>query len=123
MFFWQAAKDLDSVWIWFYKEVALTVRSTMIAAFLKTDDGDFNYPALLFSLLFLFLIGLNIIQLRKALKSDCIWLVSGHGAHKKFEKGKNPAGFWITFAMYCLGILLFVSIIVVVCFGLLRKSN
>jgi hypothetical protein len=22
MFFWQAAKDFDSVWIWFYKDVA-----------------------------------------------------------------------------------------------------
>lgn len=95
----------------------------MIAAFLKTDNGDFNYPALLVSIAILVVIAFAAVQLRRAIQKGYIWLVDGHGVHKKFEREANSTGFWFMFALYCLSILLFSSIVIVICFGLLRKPD
>jgi hypothetical protein len=95
----------------------------MIAAFLRTDDGDFDYIRLLVSLAFLFLIGFAVVQIRRGFQRGYIWFADGHGVHQKFARDKNPAGFWTMVAIYFASIPLFGLLIAVLCFGLLRKPN
>ena len=98
----------------------------MIAAFLKNVDGDFNYPAAMFSLFLLFCIAGMFLGLYKAFRTGKILFSWTPRTAKTIEfyvkREKNRAGFWLVFALYCLGILLFISLIIVMCFGLLRQS-
>jgi len=95
----------------------------MIAAFLRTDDGNFDYPILLVSLGFLFLMGFAVVQIRRAFQRGYVWFADGHGVHQKFERDKNPTGFWTMVAIYSASIPLFGLLIAVLCFGLLRKPS
>jgi hypothetical protein len=95
----------------------------MIAAFLKTDDGDFNYPVLLVSLALLVLMAFSVVQIRRAFQRGCIWLADGHGAHQKFERDKNPTGFWTMIVIHCMSIPFCGALITILCFGLLKKPN
>jgi GT2 family glycosyltransferase len=94
----------------------------MIAAFLKKDDGDFNYPAALVSVFFFFLISWDITHLCKALKTDRILFGVTYVSRVRWiERKNNPMGFWTALTIHCLGLLLCCSLIIVICFGLLRN--
>ena len=97
----------------------------MLAAFLKTDDGDFNIPAFLVSLFITIMAAALLGYLPKALRSGRIhfeWTPStGRTIKFNVEREKNPAGFWSLFVVYCFCIILEVMLIIVICFGLLRK--
>jgi hypothetical protein len=76
----------------------------MIAAFLKNDDGDFNYPVAMFSAFLLFVISLTILQLRRALYTGRIWFTYGYMGSSRFwiYREKNPFAFWFVFTICCL---------------------
>jgi hypothetical protein len=97
----------------------------MIAAFLKTDDGDFNYPALLGSLFLASVILYSVLQVRRALcKGDILFTAGSHGARcTKIERAKSPTGFWCVFAIYCVSSLIFSFILIAICFGWFRKPE
>jgi hypothetical protein len=95
----------------------------MIATFLRTDDGGFDYPVLLVSLGALFMMGFSVVQIRRAFQKGYIWFADGRGAHQKYERDTNPAGFWTMVVIHCVSIPFFGLLIAVLCFGLLRKSN
>jgi hypothetical protein len=97
----------------------------MIAAFLKNADGNFDYPAALFCL-FLTLATAGLIrELCRSLRRGSILVSYGlaYGGSGQFlvDRNKNPVRFWFMYVLYCFGVLLFVSLIVALCFGLLRK--
>jgi len=98
----------------------------VIATFLRTPEGEFNYPAALFSLLFGFFIFGGILALIQAFKTGRI-LVSLAGPRGgnfgKFyvERQKNPFGFWFVVAVYCFGMLVMTSLVIGFCFDLFGK--
>jgi hypothetical protein len=94
----------------------------MIAAFLKNDDGNFNYPAALVSGFFIVLIAWQIIHLCKSLKNGRVLFgVPRISRVKWIERENNPARFWTAFTIHCLGLLLICWLIIVILFGFLRK--
>ena len=97
----------------------------MIAAFLKSVEGDFDYPAALFSAFLIFAIAATALGLYRAFKTGRILLAWGFtfGGSGQFyvEREKNPAGFWAVVALYCLGIPLLCLLTVGICFALFRK--
>jgi hypothetical protein len=94
----------------------------MIAAFLKDDDGNFNYPAALVSAFFILLIAWQIIHLCKSLKNGRVLFGLPRISRVRWiERANNPASFWAAFTMHCFGLLLFIWLISVISFGLLRK--
>jgi hypothetical protein len=99
---------------------------TMIATFLKDDDGDFNYPAGMMSLFLLFCISGMVIGLIRAFKAGRILFAWGStfGGSVRFyvERQKNPTGFWAVATLYGLAMMLLFTLIIVICFGFLRKS-
>jgi len=98
----------------------------MIATFLKNGDGDFDYPVALFSLFITFCIVGTILALYRAFHTGRIlfsWTpLTAKTIEFYVEREKNPAGFWFLAILYSFGILLFITLIVVMCFGLLRKT-
>jgi len=98
----------------------------MIASFLKNVDGDFDYPAASFSLFIVFCIAGIILALYKAFHTGRIlfsWTPRTAKTIKFYvEREKNPAGFWFLAILYSFCILIFITLIVVMCFGLLKKS-
>jgi hypothetical protein len=97
----------------------------MSAAFLKTVDGDFDYPAALFSAFLIFAISGTACGLYRAFKTGRILFAWGSrfGGSGQFyvERAKNPTGFSAVVALYCIGILLLCLLMVAICFALLRK--
>jgi hypothetical protein len=95
----------------------------IIAFFLKNDDGYFNYPAAMAALFFLFLICWVTLQLYKALKNGSILFgIRSRGIPIKLIRREfHPIQFWGVFAFYCLNILLYIILIIVICFGLMRR--
>jgi hypothetical protein len=71
----------------------------MIAAFLKTFDGDFNYPALMLSLFLVFGISGMLWGLWGAIRTGRILFAWGskYGGSGQFfvEQKRNPSGFWL----------------------------
>ncbi len=119
-------KDLDSVWIWFYKGVApMALRTNMIAAFLKTVDGDFDYGAIFGSIIFIIGISINVWILRGAVKRRKIPF--GAGSHGSpiiwIERDENPVGYWIVFTLFSLMIGFCVFAIYAMCTGLFHKPD
>jgi hypothetical protein len=96
-------------------------RHNMIAAFLKTIDGDFNYPVALMSLFLIFVIAGIALELIKAPNRGRIRF-SWRSSQFWVERAGNPAGFWFLYALYCLCVILFVALIIIISLGLLRKS-
>jgi hypothetical protein len=90
----------------------------MIAAFLKTADGDFDSGALYASVFFVAIISLEVWILYGALKKgripfgyagkmgSVIWYI---------ERQKNPLGYWCVFSLFCGVIALFVFAIYARC--------
>jgi hypothetical protein len=97
----------------------------MIAAFLRTEDGDFNYPAALCSGFFLFCIFGLVVGLARGIKTGRIlvsWGSQFRGSGQFYvERANNPSDFWCWVGFYCLAMLLMAAMIVVISFGLLRK--
>jgi hypothetical protein len=98
----------------------------MIAAFLKNADVHFDYPVALFSLFFCFCIAGIGLALYRAFHTGRIlfsWTPrTAKSTEFYVERERNPAGFWFLAMLYSFCILLFVTLIVVMCFGLLRKT-
>ena len=98
----------------------------MIAAFLKNVDGDFDYPAAMFSLFLIFCISGMIIGLYRAFHTGRIlfsWTPrTARTIEFYVEREKNPSGFWLMVIVYCLCILLFIFFTIGICFGFFRKS-
>ena len=99
----------------------------MIAAFLKNVDGDFDSPAALFCLFFVFCVAGLILSLYRAFRTGRILFSWTPRTAKTIEfyveREKHPARFWFLAVLYSLGILLSITLIVVMCFGLLRKPT
>ena len=100
----------------------------MIAAFLKNVDGDFNYPAAAMSLFLLCSIAACVVELRRCVRRDRIlfaWSLPPYGDSGRFwiERETHPFGFWFVYVLYCLSIIIVASLILVICFGLLRKPG
>ena len=100
---------------------------TMIAAFLKNADGNFDIPALAMSIFLAVMAGGLLLYLPKTLRSGRIhfeWTPrTARTIKRDFEREKNPAIFWFLFILYCFCFLLFVTGVAVISFGLLRNSN
>jgi len=98
----------------------------MVAAFLKTVDGDFDYPATMVSAFFLFILVGVFFVLVRAIKTGRIpfsWTPrTAHTIEFTVEREKNPVGFWLLFVVDCLMIPVLAFFIVGFCFGLFRKS-
>jgi hypothetical protein len=99
----------------------------MLAAFLKNSDGDFDYPAAMLSLFFVFAVSGTLCGFFRAFKTGRIlfsWSFKYGGSGQFYvDKKGNPSGFWLVFTLYCLGIILLIASIIVVCFGLLRTPS
>jgi hypothetical protein len=96
----------------------------MIAAFLKNDDGNFNFPAALVSVFFILLTAWEINHLCKSLKNGRVLfdVPRSRISHVRWiERSNNPARFWAVFTIHCFGLLLCVWLIIPISFGLLRK--
>jgi hypothetical protein len=95
----------------------------MIAAFLKTADGEFDYGAVIGSLLFAALIGLFVWMLSRALKTGRIPFGAGYMGSRIYwlERAEKPTGFWMLFGVYCLAMAFFAFTILALCFGLFHK--
>jgi len=93
-----------------------------MAAFLKNDDRNFNFPAALVSVFIILLIAWEINHLCKSLKNGRVLFgVTRISPVRWIERSNNPARFWAAFTIHCLGLLLCVWLIIVISFGLLRK--
>lgn len=98
-----------------------------MTAFLKDADGSFDYAAAMFSLFLVFCIVGVSIELCRCIGRGRI-LVSyrfTYGGSGRFfvERSKNPIGFWFVYCLYCLGILLLITLILTICFGWLQKPQ
>ena len=97
----------------------------MIAAFLKTDDGDFDYPAAMMSAFLIFAVAGMAWGLYRAFMTGRILFAWGStfGGSGQFyvEREKNPTGFWVVVALYCLAMPLLCFLTVGICFALFRK--
>jgi hypothetical protein len=95
----------------------------MIAAFLKTVDGDFDYGAAIGSLFFTALILINVWILQGALKRRRIPF--GAGSHGSpiiwIERDKNAAGYWTVFILFSLMIALCIFTIYEMCSGFFHR--
>jgi hypothetical protein len=96
----------------------------MIAAFLKTVDGDFNYGAVIGSLLFTVLILINVWILQGALKRGRIPFGAGYRGSPIIwiERDKNAAGYWIVFILFSLMIAFCIFTIYALCSGFFHRS-
>jgi hypothetical protein len=95
----------------------------MVATFLRTDDGGFDYSAALVSLFALLAVASVLFFLFRAIKSGRIvspWGYTYSGAgHFYVERTKNPIRFWFVIVVYLVGMLFFITVIASLCFGLL----
>ena len=103
------------------------MRNVMIAAFLKTDYGSFDYPAAIVSLFFVFaLVGICFV-LGRAIKTGRIlfsWTPrTAHTIECWVEREKNPVKFWLMVAFDCVMILVIILLVVGFCFAWFRKSS
>jgi len=95
----------------------------MIAAILKTVDGDFDYGAFIGSLLFTVLIFISVWILHGALKRGRIPFGAGYRGSPIIwiERDKNAAGYWIVFILFSLMMAFCVFTIYALCSGLFHK--
>jgi hypothetical protein len=95
----------------------------MIPTFLKTDDGDFNYGAIIPSLILPALVCINVWILYGALKRRRIPFGAGyHGSPIIWiERDKNPAGYWTVFSLFSLMMAFCTFVIWAMCSGFFRK--
>jgi len=96
----------------------------MIAAFLKKVDGGFDYFAVIVSLFLAFAISWTLLKLCRAPQRGFLELGNrGSGSiYFRCEREKQPLGYWLLFAFYCLTIPLYIYFIYAVCFGLFRRT-
>ncbi len=96
----------------------------MIAAFLRTVDGDFNFVALFYTILALLFGIAMLFYLPKTIRSGRIhfeWTPrTAQTVSCDIERDKNPFLFWFLFIFYCFGIVAMFAYAIVICFGLLR---
>ena len=100
----------------------------MIAAFLKTADGDFDYPALVLAVpLFFFGLFMLVAVLPKALRTGHIPFIYstrvGHTISRRFERDKNPLLYWLLCAAYFVATLFFITVAIGISFGIFRKMQ
>ena len=100
----------------------------MIAAFLKSTEGGFDYPAALFSAFVIFPLSWSFCELYRAFKTGRILVSVGSkctGSGQLYvARETNPIAFWVVVALYCLVFIPLMSILTVgICFGLFRKPN
>jgi hypothetical protein len=98
----------------------------MIAVFLRNVDGGFDYPVALLSLFIIFWIPGLVLRIYEGIRTGRILSPWSRGTHVTIgiwvEREKNPGGFWFLVAFYSFDILLFVALVVVISFGLLRNT-
>ena len=97
----------------------------MIAAFLKNADGDFDYPAAMFSAFLIFVISIVAFELYRAFKTGRILFAWGFtfGGSGQFyvEREKNPTAFWMVVTLYCLAMPLLCFLTIGICLAIFRK--
>jgi hypothetical protein len=99
----------------------------MIAAFLRNQDGDFEYGPAFGALLFAGLAALNVWILYGALKRHRIpFGFSGRYVQSRtywFEREKNPGWYWFAFVAYCLMTPFWVWTTYALCTGFFHKPD
>jgi hypothetical protein len=99
----------------------------MFAAFLKTEDGDFDYGPAFGAFLFTVMTFLYVCMLYGALKKGRIpFGFSGKYVNSKTywaERGKNPKLYWFVFTVYSLMIPFCVWTAYALCTGFFHKPN
>jgi len=100
----------------------------MIAAFLKADDGGFDYPALMISAFGVVATVGVFFALVRAIRTGQALLIlalprGGSLGRIVIEREKNPIGFWVVVVLYVLGMVLISYLTVGWCFGLSRKPS
>ncbi len=100
----------------------------MIAAFLKNADGDFDYPALLLSVVVLIpAISLLFWIIPKSIRKRRVWVGSANmyypGKGHVVERDKNPVQFWFFIAFYIFGDFVFFVIAEGSSMGIMRAHH
>ena len=99
----------------------------MLAAFLRTEDGDFEYGPAFGAVLFVALFLIYAWVIHQALKKKRIKFgFRGKFASSKiftFEKAKNPGWFWFAFYAYGLMMLFCIWAAYAFCTGFFHKPN
>ena len=100
----------------------------MIGAFLRTADGNFDYPALAISVpLIFFGTVLLFIVLPKSIHSGRIQFVystrAGTTITRSYGRAQNPLLYWSLFVVYFFTAIFFVAFAIVVCTGMMRSSS
>lgn len=98
----------------------------MIAALLKTSDGDFAYGPAFGALMFFWLAGFTVWLLIRAIRKGSIpfgYAGTMGSSITWIERAKNPVGFWIVFLIWsCLFLPFCVLAIYDLCTGYFTKS-
>jgi hypothetical protein len=99
----------------------------MLATFLMTDNGDFDYGPTFGAVLFTALLFINVWILYGALKRGCIpFGFSGRYVRSKtywFERDKNPGWYWFAFSVYSLMIPFCAWTAYALCTGFFHKPD
>lgn len=99
----------------------------MFAAFLRTEDGDFDYGPAIGAALFIGLLSLNVWILGRALAQGRIpFGFSGTYFQSRtywFEREKNPGLYWFTFIAYSLLIPFYAWTAYALCTGFFNKPD
>jgi hypothetical protein len=97
----------------------------MIAAFLKTADGDFKYGAIITSLIFPALFYINVWILYRALSKGRIPFGAGYRGSPIIwiERDKNPAGYWTVFTLFSLMMAFCIFMVYAECSDFFHKPD
>lgn len=100
----------------------------MIAAFLKTADGDFAYGPAFMSLVLVALFFDFIWILYRAIKTGCIpfGIYTTFATSKKMiwiDRIKNPVGFWSVFVFLSFGLPLCILGVYALCTGFFQRPD
>jgi hypothetical protein len=99
----------------------------MIAAFLRTIDGDFDYGPAFGAAIFTTLLFIYVWTLYAALKKGFIPFdfVGRFSSSKiyKFERNQNPGRYWFAFSAYSLMIPFCIWTIYALCTGFFHQVN
>lgn len=100
-------------------------RFPLFAAFLTNPEGEFDWLGLIGALLMALVAAGGIVGLVRDWRRGQIvfgyYPTYGDPVEINVERKRRPFRFWLVFAFYCLGVLLFVTLCVGMCTGFLRR--
>jgi hypothetical protein len=98
--------------------------SVMIAAFLRTDDGDFDVGGLAFAVFLVFLFCIAVWTLRHSLVTGRLMYSppDENGPSLWVARAARPVGFWVAFVVWALFAVFLAYCIFAVCTGAFREA-